>query len=104
MAAAAAAAADGPLCPLLPPGTPDRRLVLLPTEPEDAAAAAPLRQVRLLLRLLKRPGNTQQGNLYLYKIESLDLETRDLGNGKSHQDMLYTGRFCMMCRLSETHS
>ena len=62
MAAAAAAAAEGPLCPLLPPGTPDRRLVLLPTEPEDAAAAAPLRQVRLLLRLLKRPGNTQQGN------------------------------------------
>ena len=40
----------------------------------------------------------------LYKIESLNLEMRDLGNGKSHQDMLYTGGFCMMCRLSETHS
>ena len=40
----------------------------------------------------------------LYKIESLNLETRDLGNGKSHQDMLYIGGFCMMCRLSETHS
>ena len=43
-------------------------------------------------------------NLYLYKIESLNFGRRDLGNDKSHQDMLYTNSFSMIRRWSETHS
>ena len=42
--------------------------------------------------------------LYLYKIESLNFVRRDLGNGKSNQDMLYTSSFSMISRWSETHS
>ena len=34
--------------------------------------------------------------LYLYKIESLNLGRRDLGNGKSYLDMQYTGGFSIM--------
>jgi len=45
-----------------------------------------------------------QTNLYLYKIESLNFGRRDLGNGKSNQDMLYTNSFSMIWRWSGTHS
>ena len=42
--------------------------------------------------------------LYLYKIESLNLGRRNLGNGKSYHDMLYTSSFSMISRWSETYS
>ena len=34
--------------------------------------------------------------VYKYKIESLNLGRRDLGNGKSYNDMQYTCEFSMM--------
>ena len=49
-------------------------------------------------------GSSLEEYLYLYKIESLNFGRRDLGNGKSYHDMLYTNSFSMIRRWSETHS